>query len=43
VLRSYNERGLPLVVLHGPDGAEVARLKQFVPPEEFVALLERVP
>jgi thiol:disulfide interchange protein DsbD len=43
VLRSYNERGLPLVVLHGPDGAEVSRLKQFVPPEEFIALLERVP
>lgn len=41
VLRSYHERGLPLVVLHGADGVEVARLKQFVPPEEFVALLGR--
>ncbi len=43
VLRSYNERGLPLVVLHGPDGAEVTRLKHFVPPDEFIALLARVP
>jgi len=42
VLRSYSERGLPLVVLHGADGVEVARVKQFVPPEDFVALLERV-
>jgi thiol:disulfide interchange protein DsbD len=41
VLRSYNERGLPLVVVHGADGVEVARIKQFVPPEEFVELLER--
>jgi thiol:disulfide interchange protein DsbD len=40
VLRGYEERGLPLVVIHDREGKERHRVKQFVPPEEFLGLLE---
>ena len=42
LLRSYAQRGLPLVVLHASDGREVHRVTQFMEPEEFLALMESV-
>ncbi|MDQ3033229.1 MAG: thioredoxin family protein [Myxococcota bacterium] len=42
LLRSYAQRGLPLVVLHGSDGREVHRVTQFVEADEFLALMEQV-
>jgi thiol:disulfide interchange protein DsbD len=42
VLASYDQRGLPLVVLHDPAGEEVARVTAFVEPEQFLELMERV-
>ncbi len=41
-LAGYNQRGLPLVVLHGPDGDEVARVTSFVDAERFLQILEAV-
>ncbi len=42
VLASYEQRGLPLVVLHDRAGGEVARLTRFAPPDEFLEILRRV-
>ena len=42
LLRSYAQRGLPLVVLHGSDGREVHRVTQFVEPEELLSLMQTV-
>ncbi|MCS6798883.1 MAG: thioredoxin family protein [Myxococcota bacterium] len=43
VLRRYqNTLALPLVVLHGRDGREVARLNRFASADEFLRLMERV-
>ncbi len=42
LLRSYAQRGLPLVVLHGSDGREVHRVTQFIPAEEFLSLMQSV-
>jgi thiol:disulfide interchange protein DsbD len=42
ILASYQEQGgLPLVVLHGPEGREVARVTQFVEPDEFLEVMKR--
>jgi thiol:disulfide interchange protein DsbD len=42
LLRSYAQRGLPLVVLHGSDGSEVHRVTEFVEPDEFLELMRAV-
>jgi thiol:disulfide interchange protein DsbD len=42
LLRSYDQRGLPLVVLHGSDGREVHRVTEFVEPDELLALMREV-
>ena len=43
ILHLYQESlALPLVVLHGRDGSEVARLNRFVDADEFLQMLERV-
>jgi thiol:disulfide interchange protein DsbD len=36
LLRSYEQNGLPLVVLHGADGREVSRITGLVSPDEFL-------
>ncbi|MFI5308315.1 MAG: protein-disulfide reductase DsbD family protein [Polyangiales bacterium] len=42
LLRSYNQRGLPLVVLHDHSGREVARVTSFLEPQKFLELLRKV-
>jgi thiol:disulfide interchange protein DsbD len=42
VLKSYNQRGLPLVVLHDRKGQEIARVTNFVEANEFLDLLRKV-
>jgi thiol:disulfide interchange protein DsbD len=42
LLRSYAQRGLPLVVLHGSDGAEVHRVTEFMEAGPFLALMREV-
>jgi thiol:disulfide interchange protein DsbD len=43
ILASYQQGGgLPLVILHGSNGEEIARVTQFIEAEEFLQLLERV-
>jgi thiol:disulfide interchange protein DsbD len=42
LLRGYNQRGLPLVVLHDSDGREVHRVTRFVEPDEFLAMMRQV-
>jgi len=42
VLASYDQRGLPLVVLHDRDGNEVARVTRFVNADELLRILDRV-
>lgn len=42
LLRGYNQRGLPLVVLHDSRGQEAARVTSFVGPAHFLELLRRV-
>ena len=42
VLAGYNQRGLPLVVLHDSSGEEVARVTSFVDAERFLQLLDAV-
>lgn len=42
LLRSYAQRGLPLVVLHGSDGREVHRVTQFIEADEFLGLMQQV-
>ena len=42
LLASYEQRGLPLVVLHGSDGREVHRVVQFVEPDALLALMQDV-
>lgn len=41
-LARYAQRGLPLVVLHGPNGREASRITGFVEPSEFARLLRAV-
>jgi thiol:disulfide interchange protein DsbD len=42
LLASYNQRGLPLVVMHDASGAEVHRVTQFVEPDELLSLMREV-
>lgn len=42
LLASYDQRGLPLVVLHDADGNEVHRVTQFVEAEELLRLMHDV-
>lgn len=41
-LAGYAHQGLPLVVLHGADGEEAARVTRFVSPEDLLPLLQEV-
>ena len=42
VLASYDQRGLPLVVLHDGEGEEVGRVTAMMEPEEFLQIFERL-
>lgn len=42
VLRSYNGRGLPLVVMHDAEGTEVDRVEEFVAADAFLERMRRV-
>jgi thiol:disulfide interchange protein DsbD len=42
LLRSYNQRGLPLVVFHEHTGREVARVTNFIEPQKFLELMRSV-
>jgi thiol:disulfide interchange protein DsbD len=42
LLASYDQRGLPLVVLHDSEGNEVHRVVQFVEPDALLALMQDV-
>jgi thiol:disulfide interchange protein DsbD len=41
-LDGYDQRGLPLVVFHDRKGDEIARITQFIPPEEMLALIAQL-
>ena len=41
-LKTYGARGLPLVVLHGSDGKEIARITEFVEADKLLQLLRSV-
>jgi thiol:disulfide interchange protein DsbD len=41
-LKTYGARGLPLVVLHGSDGRELARITEFVEADKMLELLRAV-
>ena len=41
LLASYQQRGLPLVVLHKPNGEAAARVTSFVEPEALLALMHK--
>jgi thioredoxin:protein disulfide reductase len=42
ILHSYNQRGLPLVVMHHSSGEEAARIDAFVEPERMLQLMRTV-
>lgn len=42
LLASYDQRGLPLVVLHDSEGNEVHRVIEFVEPDELLELMQDV-
>jgi len=42
VLASYNQRGLPLVVLHHATGEKTTRITNFIDANTFLSLMERV-
>ncbi len=42
ILKSYNQRGLPLVVLHDSEGDEAHRITEFVEPEELLTVMQGV-
>lgn len=42
LLASYEQRGLPLVVLHGSEGDERHRVTRFIEPEEMLDLMREV-
>jgi thiol:disulfide interchange protein len=42
LLASYEQRGLPLVVLHKPTGEVAARVTSFVEADEFLHLMRAV-
>ncbi len=41
LLAGYEQRGLPLVVVHDCEGKEVGRVTSFAPPEQVLSLLKR--
>ena len=41
LLASYQQRGLPLVVLHKPNGEAAARVTSFVEADELLALMRK--
>lgn len=42
LLKSYNQRGLPLVVLHDSSGKEAQRVTSFVDAQAFLSLMKQV-
>jgi thioredoxin:protein disulfide reductase len=42
LLKSYNHRGLPLVVMHDATGKEAHRITNFVEPQKFLELMRSV-
>ncbi|MBX7193246.1 MAG: thioredoxin family protein [Sandaracinaceae bacterium] len=42
LLASYNQRGLPLVVMHGSEGGEEQRVTTFIEPDEMLSLMREV-
>jgi thiol:disulfide interchange protein DsbD len=42
LLASYEQRGLPLVVMHGSDGEEAHRVTQFIEPDEMLEHMREV-
>jgi thiol:disulfide interchange protein DsbD len=42
ILATYNQRGLPLVVMHGSDGEEIARVEEFVEADRMLELMHQV-
>ena len=42
LLASYQQRGLPLVVMHKPDGEVAARVTSFVEADEFLTMMRAV-
>jgi thiol:disulfide interchange protein DsbD len=42
LLRSYNQRGLPLVVLHDASGKEAARVTSFLEASQFLEVMRKV-
>jgi thiol:disulfide interchange protein DsbD len=42
LLRSYNQRGLPLVVLHDASGKEAARVTSFLEANQFLDVMRKV-
>jgi thiol:disulfide interchange protein DsbD len=42
ILRGYNQRGLPLVVLHDRTGKEAARVTSFVEAPQFLDMMRKV-
>ncbi len=42
LLASYEQRGLPLVVMHDSEGREVHRVVEFVEPDELLGLMQDV-
>lgn len=42
LLATYNQRGLPLVVMHGSGGDEEQRVTQFIEPDEMLELMRAV-
>ena len=42
ILRGYNQRGLPLIVLHDHTGKEAARVTNFVEAPQFLDLMRTV-
>ena len=42
LLATYDQRGLPLVVMHGSDGEEVSRVTRFVEAEQMLQMMRSV-
>ena len=42
ILQQYNQRGLPLVVMHDHEGEEQERVTSFMEPEQFLQVMRRV-
>jgi thiol:disulfide interchange protein len=42
LLAGYQQRGLPLIVMHTPTGEVAARVTSFVDPERFLGMMQSV-